>query len=75
LELEYDDSDDNDAQIKYFTARNGKFEISVKLENIHIKGSPFSFTVLGSKAHARRCLISGEGSRKAEVTKKASFTF
>ena len=49
--------------------------MSIKIKNIHITGSPFSFTVLGSKAHARRCLVSGKGSRNAEVTKNATFIF
>ena len=47
----------------------------MKLANVHIKGSPFNLTVLGSKASAKRCLISGIGTQNAEITKRASFTF
>ena len=76
LELEYGESDNGkNAKITYVTSRNGIFELSVKLANMHIKGSPFNLTVLGSKASATRCLISGIGAQHAEVTKRASFTF
>ena len=38
LELEYGDSANNtNAKIRYVTTRNGKFELSVKLANVHIK--------------------------------------
>ena len=52
-----------------------KFELSVKLANVHIKGSPFNLTVLGSKASAKRCLISGIGTQKRRNNKACIFHF
>ena len=61
------------AQIEHTTATRGNFQIEVRINNMHIKGSPFEISVLGGKANARRTAVSGPGAQSAVVNKPSTF--